>query len=269
MHSDHLTRQEERALVESYRQTHDRRLEERLLRSQIGLVHVLAGRHATDTMEREDLVQEGLMGLLKAIRRFDPARGVRLSTYAAWWIRAYQSISIIKNHRLVRVGTTQLQRRLFFRLRRVRAQLLASGIEPTPERLGLLVGARPAEVLEVAARLDAHEVSLDAPAHSERPGSLGERMAAPDPRVDELAMAHESEGIVRQEREQFRTTLSGRQRELFDARWGGDEAPTLQALGERYGVSRQRIRQIERALLDKLGRRLGPRLTLGMSASAP
>jgi RNA polymerase sigma-32 factor len=257
---DHLTASEERALACSYRRSHDRELEERLLRSQIGLVHQLAFSHAINSIEREDLVQEGLMGLLKAIRRFDPDRGVRLSTYAAWWIRAYQLSSIIKNHRLVRVGTTQVQRRLFFRLRRVRAELAAAGLEPTPERLGLLIDARPSDVREIAERLDSRELSLDAPAHADGTATVGARMAAPGASVDDLAMAHESDRIVGQERDRFRATLVGRRREVFDARWGGEETPTLQALGKRFGVSRERIRQIERSMLDELGHQLEARL---------
>lgn len=265
---DHLTHEEERSLAARYRLTHDPPLEARLLQSQIGLVHKLAGAHPTDAAQREDLVQEGLMGLLKAIRRFDPDRGVRLSTYAAWWIRAYQYSSILKNHRLVRLGTSQVQRRLFFRLRRARAQLMAAGAEPTPERLAILIDARPDEVREMAARLDSRELSLDAPAHRERAGSLGEQVAAPGHSVDQLAIDHEAELIVRQERDRFRSTLTGRQLEVFDARWLGDDAPSLQTLGKRYGVSRERIRQIERAMLDELGCRLRPRLAAAISVAA-
>lgn len=268
MKSEPLTRAEERRLVDRYRRTGDARLEARLLRSQMGLVRMLAGAHLVDSSEREDLIQEGLMGLLKAIRRFDPTRGVRLSTYAVWWIRAYQYSSLLLNHRMVRLGTSQLQRRLFFRLRRVRAAMLAAGQEPTAESLGLVIGARPSAVRDMAARLDTRDLSLDAPAHRDRAGTIGDGLPAPGLRADELAMAHESERIVRQERDRFRVTLTKRQRAVFDARWVSDRAPTLQALGDRFGVSRERIRQIERALLDQLGGRLRPRLSLEESASS-
>ena len=267
MNREHLTRQEERALIDRYRRTRDPGLEAQLLRSQLGLVRMLARAHIVDAAEREDLVQEGLMGLLKAIRRFDPTRGVRLSTYAVWWIRAYQYISVLKNHRLVRLGTSQVQRRLYFRLRRVRARLLATGTEPTPERLGAIIGVSPVDVRAMAARLDSRELSLDAPAHADGSRSVIERMPDLGARVDELAMAHERELIVRQERDRFRATLTGRRREVFDARWVGDDAPSLQALGDRYGVSRERIRQIERAMLDRLRARLGRRLSLDLEAS--
>ena len=268
MKSEYLTRPQELALVDGYRQTHDPRLEAQLLRSQMGLVRTLACGHLVGAAEREDLVQEGLMGLLRAIRLFDPARGVRLATYAIWWIRAYQSSSMLKNHRMVRMGTTFIQRRLYFRLRRVRAQLLATGGEPTDERLGALLGARPTDVRAMAARLDTRDLSLDAPAFADGGDSVGDHKPAAGAPVDELAMVHERESIVRQERDRFAATLTGRQRAVFDARWSGDEAPSLKALGDRYGLSRERMRQIERAMLDRLGRRLGPRLTMSRAPSA-
>lgn len=262
MVNDHLSRQEEQALIERYRRTHDRAVETRLVRSQMGLVHHLARAHSVSATEREDLVQEGLFGLVKAIRRFEPARRVRLSTYAAWWIRAYQYVYIIKNHRLVRLGTTQTQRRLFFRIRRLRARLTAAGLEPTAERMSALLDATPGEVREMAERLDASELSLDAPAHGDNPEPVGARTAAMDAPADELAMARESERIVRQERDCYRAKLVGRRREVFDARWLVDDAPTLQALGQRYGLTRERMRQIERGMLDELRLQIAPRLAL-------
>ncbi|MDB4970222.1 MAG: sigE [Myxococcales bacterium] len=264
MIADHLSRHEELALCKRYRRGHDRRIEERLVRSQMGLVHRLARTHGGDNVDHDDLVQEGLVGLLKGIRRFDSAIGARLSTYVVWWIRAYQYSYIIKNHRLVRLGTTQTQRRLFFGLRGLRARFLACGLEPTDERMAAHLGANTDEVRQMAERLDSRELSLDVPAHDDSPESFGAGIRASSPLPEQLAMAHESERIVGQECDRFRATLTGRKRELFDARWRHDEPPTLQALGDRFGVSRERIRQIERSMLNELRRRLEPRLALAV-----
>src|SRR5689334_20727818 len=124
-----LSRTEEQRLIAEYQRTHDRRIEEQLMRSQVGLVWRLARSHRLAGPELEDVVQEGMLGLLQAVRRFDAALGVRLSTYAAWWIRAFQYRYLMRNHRLVRLGTTQAQRRMFFRLNAVQTRLEAAGIE--------------------------------------------------------------------------------------------------------------------------------------------
>jgi RNA polymerase sigma-32 factor len=256
MLADHLSRAEELALVENYRQTHDARLEERLVCSQLGLVHKLASAHHLEGLERADLVQEGALGLLHAIRRFDPSLGTRLSTYAAWWIRAYQYRHIMQNCRLVRVGTSQTQRRLFFRIRTMRAKLAAAGLEATPERLAALFGVDTASARSMTQRLDAHELSLDAPAHAGEPRTIGDNVASAAMPADELAIARQTASLVRRERERYRATLGGRRRELFDARWLDDDAPSLQEMATRYGVTRERTRQIEKAMLAELRHRL-------------
>jgi RNA polymerase sigma-32 factor len=256
MTTDHLSRDEELALVDNYRRTHDPRLEERLVRSQLGLVHKLAGAHQLEGLERSDLVQEGALGLLHAIRRFDPEHGTRLSTYAAWWIRAYQYRHIMQNCRLVRLGTSQTQRRLFFRIRALRAKLAAAGLEATPERLAALFGVGAVSARSMAQRLDAHDLSLDAPVRAGEPRSIGDNFASETMPADELTIARETASLVRQERDRYRATLGGRRRELFDARWLDEEQPTLQEMATRFGVSRERTRQIEQSMLQVLRKRL-------------
>jgi len=257
---DQLTREEERQLFEQYRRSGDKKIEERLVRSQLGLVGKLTQHYRLRGVEYDDLFQEGLLGLLRAIRRFDLSRGVRLSTYAAHWIRAYVFRYTIANFRLVRVGTTQAQRRVFFRLARLRARLAAAGIEATPERVAAMLGVDAQVVADTQARLGAGEVSLDARAYDDGERSRLDELAAVVPGADDVLGDEEVATVVRDERERFRDTLASRRRMLFDARWLADTQPTLKEMGERLGVSRERARQLERQMLDDLGDRVRQRL---------
>jgi len=251
--ADFLTREEELRLFEQYRSSHDRRMEERLLRSQVGLVWQLARSHRAAGVELEDLAQEGMLGLLQAIRRFDPARGVRLSTYASWWIRAYHYRYLVQNHRLVRIGTTQGQRRIFFRIAAVRAQLEAEGLEATPERIAKALDVDAAEVRELEPRLRSREVSIDSP-------NVGELCASATP-ADEVASTRELASVVREEHDAFRVGLDARRRKLFDARWLVEEPATLQSVGDELGVTRERARQLEQGMLKGMRERLEARLS--------
>lgn len=259
--TDHLTRDAEQRLIEEYVRTQAPTIEDKLLRSQLGLVWRLARQHRARGIDLEDLVQEGAVGLLLAIRRFDPSRGVRLSTYAAWWIRAYQWRFLVQNHRLVRIGTTQEQRLIFFRLGALRARLEATGLEPTAERIAALLGVDAGVVREMEPRLRAGEQSLDAPAHEGGRDRLDELPAGGIP-ADELAAARELDGIVGRERDLFRDTLDDRRRTLFDARWLAAEQPTLSEMGDRFGVSRERARQLEQGMLHQLRARIDDRLAV-------
>lgn len=258
---DYLTRAEERQLFEEYRRTADKKIEERLVRSQLGLVGKLIQHYRLRGIEYDDLFQEGLVGLLRAIRRFDPSRGVRLSTYAAHWIRAYVFRYTIANFRLVRVGTTQAQRRIFFRLAGLRARLAAAGVEATPERVAAILGVEARVVADTQARLGGGEVSLDAHAYEHGERSRLDQLPDVGPAADDVIADMEVASVVRDERERFRDTLASRQRLLFDARWlASDKPPTLKEMGKRLGVSRERTRQVERKMLDELGDRIRLRL---------
>lgn len=259
MTARHLTRREEQELFADYARSGDRKIEARLVESQLGLVGQMARAHHLKGVDRRDLFQEGALGLVYAIRRFDPSRGVRLSTYAAHWIRAFQFRFLLANYRLVRVGTTDAQRRIFFRLAALRARLSAAGIEATPERVAGILGVDTRTVQTTQARLDAGDLSLDAPAPDGETARVA-RMAASGLPADEALADDELAGIVRVERDRYRQSLSPRRRQLFDARWVGDERPTLKEMGERLGVSRERARQLEQKMLSELGDRVRSRL---------
>jgi RNA polymerase sigma-32 factor len=263
----HLTRNEERTLIRRYQRTLDPRLEARLVRSQLALVAQHARRHHADGVDVRDLIQEGAVGLLLAIRRFDLNRGVRLSTYAGWWIRAFQYRFLLQNHRLVRIGTTQQQRRIYFRLNALRARLSAAGLEPTPEQIARLLGVDLETLRQMEPRLASREQSLDAPQRAGRYETPIELLAGHDVAADELIADQELCAIVRSERDRYRASLPGRRRALFDARWLSDNPPSLQEMGNRFGVTRERARQLEQKMLNELRRRV--RARIASPAAAP
>ena len=251
-----LTREEEQRLFERYRRTGDKKIEARLLESQLGLVGRLTKLYRLKGIDRGDLFQEGAIGLLHAIRRFDPARGARLSTYAAHWIRAFEFRYTLANYRLVRIGTTQTQRRIFFRLAALRARLSSAGLEPTAPRLAALLGVDAKSVAETEARLEARDLSLDAPVHSDGDRTGISRLATAEVAADKALADYEVAEIVRFERDHYRSSLSPRRRALFDARFIDEGAPTLREMGDRLGISRERARQLEFKMLSELRARV-------------
>jgi RNA polymerase sigma-32 factor len=207
-----------------------------------------------------DLVQEGNVGLMQAVKKFDPTRGVKLSSYAAFWIRAYILRYILNNWRMVKIGTTQAQRKLFFNLNKEKQRLLAMGIDPTPEVLADRLAVEQKEVVEMEIRLGASEASLDAPV------AEGDGRSAP--RVDFIDAGNQPVDVVLAEAEMtqnlrdklatFRATLHGKELDIFEKRLASTEEPlTLQELGDHFGVSRERVRQLEARLLGKLRKHLG------------
>ncbi len=245
----------EKSLVLDYRRTRDRRIEDRLVRSQLRLVAKLAHEYAPRRGDVDDLMQEGSLGLIQAIRRFDPDRGVRLSTYTAWWIRAYQLRWLVVNHRLVRVGTTAAQRRIFFNARSARRRLSAAGVDDSAA-LARHIGVGGDELEKTLRRIESREISLDQPVREGDEATRIEQLVDEETATDERVAAAELGGLVAREAARFRASLSGRDRTLFDARWTGATQPSLKSIGERLGVSRERARQLEERLLRKLRDRL-------------
>jgi RNA polymerase sigma-32 factor len=246
---------EERRLFLDYRRKHDKALEDRLVRSQLRLVAKLAREYARDEDDVAELIQEGSLGLLHAVRRFDPAHGTRLSTYAGWWIRAHQLRWLVHNHRLVRLGTTAAQRKLFFNLRGEQGRLEAAGADAGVDALARRLHVDRATVEQTLRRLNANDLSLDAPGRDEQAAAI-QRLPDTHPLPDVLVEAAERARIVAEEADRFRHTLRGRDLFLFERRWLTDEPATLQALGDQVGVSRERARQLEDRLLEQLRRRL-------------
>lgn len=242
-----LDRDEETELASRWHHDHDRDAMQRLVACNLRLVVKVANRYRKSGWNVLDLIQEGNIGLLHAVRKFDPHRGAKLSTYAMWWIRAYVLRYVLENFRLVKIGTTNAQRRLFFNLRKEQARLRAAGIEPDAERLAenLQVGA--AEVREMDTHLSAADESLEAPIATHDAGSQTRCDLLADDTVDieSEAVSTEFSHVLADKLRAYEATLSGRDLEVFRERWLSDQPLTFSEFGERWGLSRERARQLE------------------------
>ena len=249
-----LTPDEEHALAVDYTKTGNVDAAARLVTANLRLVVKLAYEYRRAYKNIMDLIQEGNIGLMQAVKRYDPYRGVKLSSYAAWWIRAYMLRFILNNWRLVKIGTTQAQRRLFFNLNKEKARLTAMGIEPTHAAIATNLRVDEKDVVEMDRRLARGDASLDAPV-GDADGRQTTRMdllAAASEGPEAVAESAELSELVRQRLDEFRKTLSGKELEIFDRRLVAEDPLTLQELGDKFGVSRERVRQLEARLTGKL-----------------
>ncbi len=249
-----LTREEERELAIRYREHGDKDAAYALVTSNLRLVVKIALEFQRIWMQNlADLIQEGNMGLMMAVKNFDPYKNVKFSYYAAFWIKAYVLKFIMDNWRLVKIGTTQGQRKLFFKLKKEKQKLIDQGFEPQPRLLSQRLGVPEQEVVEMDQRLDGSDLSLDAPVREDSPtGRIDFLEAETDASTEDLVARKEIEQIFRNRLPEFRETLNQREREIFDQRILADEPPTLQELGDRYGISRERVRQVESNILKKI-----------------
>lgn len=249
-----LSKEEEHDLAVRYFEEDDVEAAKRLVTSNLRLVVKIAYDYRQAYKNILDLVQEGNIGLMQAVKKYDPYKGVKLSSYAAWWIRAYILRYILNNHRLVKVGTTQAQRKLFFNLQKEKARLSAMGIEPTAEAIAERLNVPERDVVSMDMRLAAGDASLDAPVGTSEGRSVArvELLPSHDVRVDDtLADAQVGDQFADKIHE-FGDTLEGKEKKIFDDRLVSEDPKTLQALGDEFGVSRERVRQIEKRLLKKL-----------------
>jgi len=249
-----LTREEEHDLAVRWVEDGDDDAGRKLVTSNLRLVVKIAHEYRRAYQNLLDLVQEGNVGLVRAVQKFDPYRGVKLSTYSGWWIRAYILKYILNNWRMVKIGTTQNQRKLFFNLRKQRERLQAAGIDPTPERIAKELDVSPKEVVEMERRMSSPDLSLDAPLSSDDDGTrtrldlIEDDFAGPEDSVD----AAEFKDLLGSKLRRFGADLVGRELEIFRDRLMSEEPITLQDLGDRWGVSRERARQIEKRLILRL-----------------
>ncbi|MBK6694382.1 MAG: RNA polymerase factor sigma-32 [Myxococcales bacterium] len=251
-----LTPEATKELAIRFQTTQDPAAAAMLVTSNLRLVVKIAYEYRRAYKNIMDLVQEGNIGLMQAVKRYDPYRGVKLSTYAALWIRAYILRYVINNWRLVKLGTTQVQRKLFFNLRKKRAELQAMGIDPTHAEIAKQLDVPEHEVAEMDVRLASGEKSLDAPV-GDADGSSTTRidlMPATGDGPEALAASEEMQTLLKAKLGEFRVTLEGKEKDLaiFDERLVADEPLTLQELGDRFGISRERVRQLEQRLTTKL-----------------
>lgn len=249
-----LTRDEEHQLAVLYHETGDVEAAKKLVTSNLRLVVKIAYEYKRAYKNMMDLVQEGNIGLMQAVKRFDPHRGVKLSSYSAWWIRAYILRFILNNWRLVKLGTTQAQRKLFFNLNKERARLAALGIEPTHDEIAKRLDVDKKDVREMDLRLASGDASLDVPV-GDSDGKTTSRLdllPATTEGPERLVGDEELLQMLREHLSTFRETLSGKDLIIFDKRMIAEDPVTLQELGDGFGVSRERVRQLEARISGKL-----------------
>jgi RNA polymerase sigma-32 factor len=250
-----LTEEEERGLARRWRDANDGRALARLIEAHMGLVGRIAKEYHSVGLPYEDLLQEGNLGLTIAVRRFDPERGPRLATYAAYWIRASVLNLILRAHGPVRIGTTRAQRRIFFGLARARRQVEQEGGMPAGlDQVAEALQVDPSEIEAMAPRLAGVDVSLDAPRGGGDARPWLSTLQDDGPSPEEQVMRTEERKRLRERLTEGMATLDPRERAIIRARHLRGRPATLAELGEKFGISRERIRQLEIRAKDKLGR---------------
>ena len=248
-----LTREEERDLAIRVREHGDKEAAYILATSNLRLVVKIALEFQRLWMQNLlDLIQEGNMGLMQAVRKFDPYKNVKFSYYSSFWIKAYILKFIMDNWRLVKIGTTQGQRKLFFKLKKEKQRLIDEGFDPKPKLLSQTLGVSEREVVDMEQRLNGWDVSLDAPLKDDSDTERIEFLSTEDESTEEKVAKKEIEELLHNKIEMFKKKMNKRELEIFNVRIFSDDPATLQEIGDRYGISRERVRQIEKSLIKKL-----------------
>jgi len=196
-----------------------------------------------------DLIQEGNIGLMQAVRKFDPYKNVKFSYYASFWIKAYILKFIMDNWRLVKIGTTQGQRKLFFKLKKEKQRLIDQGFDPKPKLLSERLGVSEREIVDMDQRLDGWDVSLDAPLKEDSDTERIDFMSFYAESAEDKMAKKEMNVLLRNKISEFKKKLTERELEIFDLRIYSDTPATLQEIGDRYRISRERVRQVEKNIV--------------------
>jgi RNA polymerase sigma-32 factor len=248
-----ISREEEHELAVRWREQGDVEAARRLVLANLRLVVKIAMEYRRSWTNVLDLIQEGNVGLMQAVHRFDPFQGVKLSSYAAYWIRAYVLKYLIDNIRMVRLGTTRAQRKLFFRLNRERRELERQGFSAEPKLLAERLDVTEADVEEMQQRLAEADVSLDAPVGREEGGAtFGDFVRAADRSAEDAVGDEQLRRVFLDHVKRFAESLDERERRIIEDRILAEEPRTLQELGDEFGVTRERVRQLEARLVKRL-----------------
>jgi len=236
-----LTREEERDLAIRVREHGDKEAAYILATSNLRLVVKIALEFQRIWMQNLlDLIQEGNIGLMQAVRKFDPYKNVKFSYYSSFWIKAYILKFIMDNWRLVKIGTTQGQRKLFFKLKKEKQRLIDEGFDPKPKLLSQTLGVSEREIVDMELRLNGWDVSLDAPLKDDSDTERIEFLSTADESTEEKMAKKEIEELLHNKIEIFKKKMNKRELEIFNVRIFSDDPATLQEIGDRYGISRER-----------------------------
>jgi RNA polymerase sigma-32 factor len=247
-----LTKEEELRLFHEYQVLGSREAAVKLILANLRVSVAIASEYLHTGADQMDLIQEGNVGLMQAIKKFDPAKNVRFHAYAAWWARAYILRYLLNNYRLVKVGTTQDQRKLFYNLRKEKAKLEREGFAPDTKLLADRLNVRERDVIEMDQRLGSWELSLDQPLSVDSEGTLLDVLPSPEPGVDEQLARDQLRRIFREKLAEFAKTLTEREEDILRNRILSETPLTLDDLGAKYGISKERTRQLEARLIKRL-----------------
>ena len=245
-----LTEEEEKELAIRLRETGDVDAAYQLTTANLMLVVKIAMTFKREWQNVMDLVQEGNVGLMKAVKNFDPFRGVRLSAYATWWIKSYILKYILDNWRLVRVGTTNARRKLLFNLKKEKERLEREGFDPSTKLLAEHFGVDEGEIIDVEASIGAFDVSFDTPTHPDSPMTPAQSLSD-GKSLEKGAEIGQFREILQQKIEGFKSELKPGEIEILEKRILSESPQSLQEIGDQRGVTREAVRQSEQRLLKK------------------
>jgi RNA polymerase sigma-32 factor len=247
-----LSQDEEQRLARLLRDHQDRDAARRLVTSNLKLVVRVAFLYNKVYSNLMDLIQEGNVGLLQAVKKFDPDRGTRLSTYATWWIKAYIIKFILDNFRIVRVGTTNDRRKVLMNLRKEKRKLEAQGITASPQLIAKALNVSEDDVIAVENSIQAHDLSLDQKVSDDSEASYLESLASTEALIDERLASGELKELIDTKLNEFSSGLSEKEQLILHKRLVAEEPLTLQAIADKYGVTREAIRVSEKRLVEKI-----------------
>jgi len=248
-----LTRDEEKSLALKVWENNEQDAAYELVTSNLRLVVKIALEFQRVWMQNLlDLIQEGNIGLMQAVKKFDPYKNVKFSYYASFWIKAYILKFIMDNWRLVKIGTTQGQRKLFFKLKKEKQKLIEQGFDPKPKLLSERLGVSEREIVDMDQRLDAWDLSLDAPLKEDSDTERIDFLSTPSESAEDRVARKEMDVLLHTKIAEFRKKLTARELEIFNLRIFSDSPATLQEIGDSYCISRERVRQVEKNIVNKM-----------------
>ncbi len=247
-----LSREKEHRLAVEYKEYGNVEAAYKLVTSNLRLVVMIAREYQKAFKSLLDLIQEGNMGLMEAVKNFDPYRGVRFPSYAVWWVRAYMIRYIMNDWRMVKIGTTQAQRKLFFNLQKEKEKIEAEGLTPGPKLLAQRLNVKEDEVVEMEQRLASRDLSVDMPIGDDDEATLLNFLPDDKQSPEEQFAETQYSDLLREKMELFAKNLKDKELVIYRKRLLNEEPLTLREIGEKYGISRERVRQIEERVKKKL-----------------
>jgi len=248
----YLSKEEELQLFQEYHTHGSREAAVKLIMANLRVSISIAAEYLHTGADHMDLIQEGNVGLMQAIKKFDPSKNVRFYAYAAWWSRAYILRYLLHTFRLVKIGTTQDQRKLFYNLKKEKAKLERDGFAPDTKLLADRLNVRERDVIEMDQRLGNWELSLDQPIGEDQENTLLDVLPSHQEPADEQLADHQLKTLFRAKLAEFIKTLEERDEDILRNRILSDSPLTLDDLGNKYGITKERTRQLEARIIKRL-----------------